>query len=416
MVTSITTTTTTSSSTITAGCLTSTTSVAFYGPGTDYIAYIVPDTNTPSSSCSISTPLFTATPTTTLTTTSATVIATSTPSPSVSGASASTCIPASSNQKNGAHITSPAAAGIGIGSAALGAIIAALLFFFIRSNRKDLSASYQQQDFAARREDQPTKENFDVTTTATNIVHLVPQPTEDDAMINELSMICDHIKNHVQSYYHTAPIDPKLVDEAGFNELAKALGISTSAVVDLLLNPATRIPTLRVFLAHLILSRCTGGSDTTQSFLPPEVSNFAASDFTGQSFAIDSVALFSKWKTISGTLLEQRYSQPPSENDPRQASIDQALKDSKPILSLFVRRDVDTNTRGRNLEGIMRLTAQYAFTMFRQPCSYDFDYTWTGPPDPLVVFPALLIAVSHEGQRLSPPWVLSKKAPDLGRY
>ncbi|PMD33495.1 hypothetical protein L207DRAFT_639594 [Hyaloscypha variabilis F] len=357
--------------------------------------------------------LITSTPTTP-TETAVTPNTTIVPSSCVS--SASNCTSASSNHKNGAHITSPVAAGIGIGSAALGAIIAALLFFFIRSRRKSSSATYQQHDFAARREDEPRNEKFDVSTTVKNIDHLVAQPTEDDAMISELSMIRDHIKNHVQNYYHTAPVDPKTVDEAGLDGLARVLGISTSAVVGLLLNPATRIPTLRVFLAHLILSRCSGGSDTTQSFLPREVANFAASDFTGQSFAVDSVALFSKWKTISGTLLQQRYSQPPNENDPRQASIDQALEDSKPILSPFVRIDVDTNTRGRNLEGIMRLAAQYAFTMFRQPCSYDFDYTWTGPPDPLVVFPALLITVNHEGQRLSPPWVLSKKASDLGRY
>ena len=134
--------------------------------------------------------------------------------------------------------------------------------------------------------------------------------------------------------------------------------------------------------------------------------------------ALAEVALFSKWKTISGTLLQQRYSQQPNGNDPREASIAEALTSSELVLRPFVNPSIDTNVRRRNLEGIMRRAAQYAFLMFSQPSSFIFDYTRTGHPDGLVVFPALLITVNDEGKKLSPPRVLSEKevVAGLGRY
>jgi hypothetical protein len=56
--------------------------------------------------------------------------------------------------------------------------------------------------------------------------------------------------------------------------------------------------------------------------------------------------------------------------------------------------------------------------MFCQPSSFIFDYTRTGQPDSLVVFPALLVTVNDEGERLSQPRVLSEKeaVTGLGRY
>jgi hypothetical protein len=133
---------------------------------------------------------------------------------------------------------------------------------------------------------------------------------------------------------------------------------------------------------------------------------------------VAQVALFSKWKSISGTILQQRYSKQPDENDPRESSIAHALAAAEPILHPFVNPSIDTNVRRRNLEGIMRRAAQFAFLMFCQPSSFIFDYTRTGQPDSLVVFPALLVTVSDEGERLSPPRVLSEKevVAGLGRY
>jgi hypothetical protein len=109
----------------------------------------------------------------------------------------------------------------------------------------------------------------------TNIDRLLPQPAEDDAIIGPLSKIRDGIKNHAQSYYYNAPIRHDVVDEARLVELANATAMPTTAIRNLLLNPATRVPTIRLFLGHLILSRCTGRTDGQLSFLPSEISNLA---------------------------------------------------------------------------------------------------------------------------------------------
>jgi len=210
-----------------------------------------------------------------------------------------------------------------------------------------------------------------------------------------------------------------MVDEERLNELSRATAIPSRDIVGLLHNSRTGIPTLRLFLACYILSRCTEQSDEAQSFLPDEVLAFKGLNFTGQPSTANQVTLLSKWKTISGTLLARKYSEPPTGNDKRLARIEKALDASEAILRPFLNRgiEMDTETRRHNLREVMKLAAQYAFSMFSQPCSYRFDNTRVGQPDTMVVFPALLITVNHEGQELSPPKVLrEEEVVSVGRY
>lgn len=110
----------------------------------------------------------------------------------------------------------------------------------------------------------------------TNINRLLPQPAEDDAIIGTLSKIRGDIKNHAQNYYHNAPVKPDMVDDTRLFELANATMMPTIVLRNLFLNPATRVPTIRLFLAQFILSRCAGRTDGRLSFLPDEISNLAA--------------------------------------------------------------------------------------------------------------------------------------------
>jgi len=124
---------------------------------------------------------------------------------------------------------------------------------------------------------------------------------------------------------------------------------------------------------------------------------------------IAQAAFFSKWKVISGALLQQKYGHQLEENDPRNGSIAQALAAAEPILHPFINPSIDMNARRRNLEGIMRRAAQFAFLLFSQPGSFQFDYTGTGQRDSLLVFPALLQTANDEAEPISPPRVLSEK-------
>lgn len=260
---------------------------------------------------------------------------------------------------------------------------------------------------------------------ATNVDRVLPQPAEDDAIIGGLSKIRDSIKNHVQNYYYSGPISHEMVDEARLVDLSQATGIPTSALLKFLFNPTTRLPTIRLFLGYSILSRCQGRTDGQPSFLPNEVSGLAAyqssannanSCKSGLLLCLVRTndpnqaqsALFSKWKTISGVLLQQQYGQQPSDNDVQNGNIAQILAVAESVLHPFINPDIDMNARQRNLEGIMKRAAQFAFLLFSQPGSFSFDFRGGGQPDSLLVFPAFLQTVSDEAEILSPPRVLGE--------
>jgi hypothetical protein len=159
-----------------------------------------------------------------------------------------------------------------------------LIFFFL-FRRKDRQAGHRNSDLPSNGGEYAEQEKHNIAATrphakgglVTNVDRLLPQPAEDDVIIGGLSKLRDSIKNHVQNYYHNAPVAPKMVDETRLVELARVMAVPTSAILDLLLNPATRMPMIRLFVGHLILSRCIERTDGTPSFLPNEVSALAVS-------------------------------------------------------------------------------------------------------------------------------------------
>jgi hypothetical protein len=223
-------------------------------------------------------------PTTTNSQTTSTNSSSSTPSTSPLSPPTGVAISSSSGptspppNKPSPNISTGEVAGIGIACAIAGAILAGLILFFLLSRRFRRQANYRPQDVPQNNEGYLHQEKSGISTTVTNVDRLLPQPAEDDALASGLSKIRDGIKNHVQNYYHNAPVDPNMVDQTRLVDLARVMVMPTSAISDLLLNPATRIPMLRLFLAQLILSRCIGNTDKTSSFLPGEVAALAVAD------------------------------------------------------------------------------------------------------------------------------------------
>jgi hypothetical protein len=107
--------------------------------------------------------------------------------------------------------------------------------------------------------------------------------------------------------------------------------------------------------------------------------------------------------------LYQRYGQQLGENDPRYAGINQILAAAEPVLHPFINPQIDMAARQRNLEGILKRAAQFAFLLFSQPGSFQFDFSGTGQHDSIVVFPALLQTISDVAQQIVPPRTLSEK-------
>ncbi|KAG9239684.1 hypothetical protein BJ875DRAFT_447371 [Amylocarpus encephaloides] len=310
-------------------------------------------------------------------------------------------------------ITSGAVAGVAIGCFVIGALLVGLIAFLLR--RKRQPHRYPQQhlhpgDIALvehGKYNRNTEASVSKARVVSNVDNLLPQPAEDHAIVGGFSKIRDGIKNHAQSYYHKSPISHEAVNEEALTELASATGITTATLKTFLLNPATRTPAIMILLSQLALSRCNSRIDGQYSFLPREISGLLA-PAGAIGITTSQLALFSKWKTITGALLERQYGELPGSNDPRRVSIDQALAAVEPILTPFINPNID-EARRRNLESILSRTMKFAFLLFSQPGCFEFDFTQTGRADNLVVFPAMIQVLSDEAEPLSSPRVLREK-------
>jgi hypothetical protein len=173
-------------------------------------------------------------------------------------------------------ISKGAAAGISIGTAILGAAIASFFFVFLFARYK--KRRQQPNDYTHHLGNFESSPKKSVVVVAENYL---PQPAEDDAIKGELSRLRDNIKNHAQSYYHTAPVSAQAIDQNRLHSISGATGILAPKLQELFLNPKTRTATIRLYLAWIILSRC--GLQENYSLLPAEVATFAAAMAGGEN-------------------------------------------------------------------------------------------------------------------------------------
>ena len=316
-------------------------------------------------------------------------------------------------------------AGVAIGMLLAGVLIAGIVFFFLLSRQKKRhamsAAAYSRQHAPyTERNVGPEKGATVVAAAVGSIDDLLPQPVEDDAITGDLSKIRDNIKNHVRTYYHSGPISAADVNEAGIRDIAALTGSSAAVLVSALSNPSIRDSALRSIVGLSILTRCTG--ERFPSMLPSEVAALATSisvnngsnckpalcvhnEPANSSGAAQSV-LFSKWKTITGALLQQRYVKQ-SQDPGRAQDFQDTVTSLDSVLTPFVKGSVDGGQRRRNLDMILTRAANFAFLLFSQPGSFRFDFV--SRQGGLTVFPALIQTVGDQGQPLSPVKVLTEK-------
>ncbi|KAI4115369.1 MAG: hypothetical protein LQ341_007739 [Variospora aurantia] len=188
----------------------------------------------------------------------------------------------------GSDFISPgAAAGIGIGSAIAGALLAALILFLLfrrrlnrnRTPRSDVIPlngynSSLEKPIAASRDPTTSSLAPPAAAAVTMIEKHLPQPAEDQALGGEMSRLRTSIKNHVQSYYHTDAVRRGgVVDQAALALVAAGnMPLIASTLGSLLANPATRVVAIRFCIAWVAISRIEQHNcEPGRSFLPPEV-------------------------------------------------------------------------------------------------------------------------------------------------
>jgi hypothetical protein len=370
----------------------------------------------------------------------------STTSPS-SASYSSPAIPAIPTQPTSTHtpstakssgVSSGAAAGIAIGCLIAGALVASFIAWYFpgRGRRHRRRRDHEATALAMidRRGITPTTAAQTRSlksgggTVALNLEGGLPQPLEDKAIADEITKISSSIKNHVHSYYHTQRVSSGLLDLNDLQRLGGGLPVSIDTLSTLLNNSDTRDIALRFCIAWVAVSRMHVYGNSTTSFLPPEIASCVKSMFLiengtqceylcvlvlnlSTNARIAQAALLAKWRVLSAHLLRSKYtSYSVSPSDSRSASIEDALRALDGILLPYVDSRMDTNQRRRNLEEILRRAASFAFVLFSQPSTWNFDWgeKQSVRSGSLCVFPSLVQTIDEHGEPLRPPRVVSE--------
>ncbi|EPE28768.1 hypothetical protein GLAREA_09889 [Glarea lozoyensis ATCC 20868] len=278
--------------------------------------------------------------------------------------SPSTTNVATSSSSNKDNTATSSKVDIGIGSAIGGTlIVGVILWLLFRRNRNPMNVRTHEYDNSLEdgslvEEELPIRGGV-----ITNVDIFLPQPADDNAIVDALSKIRDDIKNHVQNYYHNDDIQAELIDGTEVEELAREISAPPSTVQNLLLNSETRLEAIRLFLAHLILSSWAGQTKYQASLLPREIAFTASSLPAADHTDFAQLALYSKWKTITAALLQGQYGNELGDNDPPNESINLMIATADSVLRPFVGQ-AESDARQHNLRAIVKRAARFAFLLF----------------------------------------------------
>jgi hypothetical protein len=281
----------------------------------------------------------------------------------------------------------------------------------------------------------PEKES--AVETATSLVEkALPQSADDKSIGGEMSRLWTLIRNHVQSYYQSDVTLTQIrhIDKGTLVLVGREIPISTTSLVSLLSNPQTRIHALRFCISWVIMSRLELACEAESTLLPVElvecfrsISNSVGQD-SSSKYPISSesintphmlttsptahMALSSRWRVISGLLLQDSYgNRTDLGDDSRCRNMSKTLRLLDQLLEQFRdegRRDTE---RLKSLEGIMHRAARFGFLLFSQPSLWKFD--WDQAPiagrKSFVVFPGLLQIADVNGQPTLRPRIICEQ-------
>ncbi|KAF2448453.1 hypothetical protein P171DRAFT_353176 [Karstenula rhodostoma CBS 690.94] len=305
-----------------------------------------------------------------------------------------------------------AAAGIGVGCLLAGALIAGLLAWLFMKRRRPASGMRDSETSTValmHREKGPMAKAVSVSSgspIASALENGLPQPLEDKAISGEISKISNLIKNHVQSYYHGRAVSPGIIDYDDLQALGENLPVSVGTLSTLLNNSATREIALRFCLAWVVTSRIQLNDSSNTTFLPPEVAKCMQSINHADHRSQVRSLFYIKWRALTAELMQPTYIRNPfSANDGRIRNIQAAATLLDSVLRPFADSRIDDGARSRNLEEMLKRSAQFAFTLFSQPTTWNFD--WQNEQGvksgSLCIFPALVQVADENGEPIHPP-------------
>ncbi|OAL45852.1 hypothetical protein IQ07DRAFT_591125 [Pyrenochaeta sp. DS3sAY3a] len=325
---------------------------------------------------------------------------------SIASPSATSSVPI---QRTG--LSSGAVAGTAIGCLIAGALIAGLLFWLCLAKRGKPKARDSEGGVLALTtyNKKPTARVVSLES-GSLITPLsesdVPQPVEDKIISGEISKICNSIKNHVQSYYHTRPVSPGLIDDDEIQALGHDMPISAGTLRTLLQDSATIEIALRFCIAWVIISKLRGHTEQTNTLLPTEIAQCLRGIGGTEHSSKSQTLLITRWRVITAELLKSAYVRNPfTSSDSRNSSVGATATLLERVLRPYVDPRMDNEERKYNLEELIKRSAQFAFTLFSQPGSWDFDWKEEkgAKSGELCIFPALVQVTDETGELIRPP-------------
>ncbi|KAF2851971.1 hypothetical protein T440DRAFT_48602 [Plenodomus tracheiphilus IPT5] len=333
------------------------------------------------------------------------ILSVSTAISSVSGPSPST---QPKSTKASAHLSAASVAGVAIGCLVAGALLAGFILWICcgkrRTSRKSdpethalKIAPYGKEHLG---EAIPPESGL---TSAKTIDTGLSQPLEDKTISGEISRISNSIKNHVQSYYHAGHVDPELIDHDDIRMLGSNMPISVETLSALLDSSTTRELALRFCIAWAIISKIQKHSN---GLLPSEVIKCLQPMASVSCEAKAHNALLGRWRAMTAALLEPTYVRNAfMASDSRNSSIRATVGVLDNVLQPYANSRMENDQRRHNLEEIVKRAAAFAFALFSQPSSWDFDWREKQSigSGELCIFPALLQVTDETGEFIRPP-------------
>jgi hypothetical protein len=215
-------------------------------------------------------------------------------------------------------------------------------------------------------------------------------PLSSAELIIQFSNLHNDIVAHVRKFYSDEGAE-KAISQSVIENASIGISLPWSQVLELLGDANTRMAMLAMCIAWTILSRSlllklgiSNGPGST--FLPPEVVECFQSFSFGKGVVIlgqyetnsMNFALLSRWKQTTAVLCHNAYiANAFSFFDGRTVNIERALKDLDPLLTTYAiphNAGHGQNARLDDLRGVLQHGAFFAFTLFGQPCFWNFDW------------------------------------------
>lgn len=176
-------------------------------------------------------------------------------------------------------------AGIGIGSAVLGGLVTCLVCFILFSRRRHINRTRFDQghglghkkasegaiDMSEYNPRSPTAMAVPVASAAALIQSQLPQPVDDNELIQEFRSLKTTITGHIQAYYRFEHSMNSGAHRALLAALTNGLRTSEAKVSDLTASAKLRALTVRAALGSVVLQRVFVSQDYPKSFLPKEI-------------------------------------------------------------------------------------------------------------------------------------------------